>query len=389
MSGLSPAMREERLRYVFGRTGVVSGRGQRGWEARSVPSRGRSSRVGHLCRMQAGACSEMRDFRQRRPQLLRRVDTGSESLEVGDVVMAVRAEAWPSSQRVDGRGQAADREATVGFLLTLPRHTKSDPRRTNAVLNQSSKPELACLLPDHLDPRSTSPRNDQRLDNAIMVRRDTETRGQCTQLYWRYTRTLLKYAHSYAQLIFSVLKTLQDQELTVELKNDLAITGQLKSVDQCVPNHCSRRACPLVLTSTAQRLALADRTGSSTSSWTTFACKTRSGIPIWCVLPERLTARLHRKPVIWRRGHCVLMGSHSDGMPHRWPSAVASSEGARSGTSSSREQPSTHNYSKTRRGEVRLPSHFQNAFYDPSAICSDHAADNLPRFGRTEAGKQR
>lgn len=37
-----------------------------------------------------------------------------------------------------------------------------------------------------------------------------------------------------AQLIFSVLKTLQDQELTVELKNDMAIRGQLKSVDQCV-----------------------------------------------------------------------------------------------------------------------------------------------------------
>ncbi|GAA5961844.1 hypothetical protein JCM21900_006459 [Sporobolomyces salmonicolor] len=34
------------------------------------------------------------------------------------------------------------------------------------------------------------------------------------------------------QLIFSVLKTLQDQELTVELKNDMAIRGQLKSVDQ-------------------------------------------------------------------------------------------------------------------------------------------------------------
>ncbi|GAA5870048.1 hypothetical protein JCM5296_007271 [Sporobolomyces johnsonii] len=33
-------------------------------------------------------------------------------------------------------------------------------------------------------------------------------------------------------LIFSVLKTLQDQELTVELKNDMAIRGQLKSVDQ-------------------------------------------------------------------------------------------------------------------------------------------------------------
>ncbi|CEQ40711.1 SPOSA6832_02357 [Sporobolomyces salmonicolor] len=34
------------------------------------------------------------------------------------------------------------------------------------------------------------------------------------------------------QLIFSVLKTLQDQELTVELKNDMAIRGQLKSLTQ-------------------------------------------------------------------------------------------------------------------------------------------------------------
>ncbi|KIY50128.1 hypothetical protein FISHEDRAFT_71746 [Fistulina hepatica ATCC 64428] len=34
------------------------------------------------------------------------------------------------------------------------------------------------------------------------------------------------------QLIFSVFKTLTDQEVTVELKNDLSITGVLKSVDQ-------------------------------------------------------------------------------------------------------------------------------------------------------------
>ncbi|KAI0727408.1 hypothetical protein C8Q72DRAFT_781875, partial [Fomitopsis betulina] len=34
------------------------------------------------------------------------------------------------------------------------------------------------------------------------------------------------------QLIFSVFKTLTDQKVTVELKNDLAITGVLKSVDQ-------------------------------------------------------------------------------------------------------------------------------------------------------------
>jgi U6 snRNA-associated Sm-like protein LSm2 len=34
------------------------------------------------------------------------------------------------------------------------------------------------------------------------------------------------------QLIFSVFKTLTDQQVTVELKNDLSITGTLKSVDQ-------------------------------------------------------------------------------------------------------------------------------------------------------------
>ncbi|KAF8070572.1 hypothetical protein FPV67DRAFT_1414134, partial [Lyophyllum atratum] len=34
------------------------------------------------------------------------------------------------------------------------------------------------------------------------------------------------------QLIFSVFKTLTDQQVTVELKNDLSITGILKSVDQ-------------------------------------------------------------------------------------------------------------------------------------------------------------
>ncbi|PFH50895.1 hypothetical protein AMATHDRAFT_143796, partial [Amanita thiersii Skay4041] len=33
-------------------------------------------------------------------------------------------------------------------------------------------------------------------------------------------------------LIFSVFKTLTDQQVTVELKNDLSITGTLKSVDQ-------------------------------------------------------------------------------------------------------------------------------------------------------------
>lgn len=36
------------------------------------------------------------------------------------------------------------------------------------------------------------------------------------------------------QLMFSVFKTLTDQTVVVELKNDLCITGVLKSVDQYV-----------------------------------------------------------------------------------------------------------------------------------------------------------
>jgi small nuclear ribonucleoprotein (snRNP)-like protein len=36
----------------------------------------------------------------------------------------------------------------------------------------------------------------------------------------------------YWQLFYSFFKTLVDQRVTVELKNDLAITGVLKSVDQ-------------------------------------------------------------------------------------------------------------------------------------------------------------
>jgi hypothetical protein len=40
------------------------------------------------------------------------------------------------------------------------------------------------------------------------------------------------FSHRLCQLIFSVFKTLTDQRVTVELKNDLSITGTLKSVDQ-------------------------------------------------------------------------------------------------------------------------------------------------------------
>jgi U6 snRNA-associated Sm-like protein LSm2 len=35
-----------------------------------------------------------------------------------------------------------------------------------------------------------------------------------------------------SQLIFSAFKTLTNQVVTVELKNDVAVTGTLKSVDQ-------------------------------------------------------------------------------------------------------------------------------------------------------------
>lgn len=37
---------------------------------------------------------------------------------------------------------------------------------------------------------------------------------------------------NFCQLFYSFFKTLVDQRVTVELKNDLAITGVLKSVDQ-------------------------------------------------------------------------------------------------------------------------------------------------------------
>ncbi|GAC74156.1 predicted snRNP core protein [Moesziomyces antarcticus T-34] len=37
-------------------------------------------------------------------------------------------------------------------------------------------------------------------------------------------------------LIFSAFKTLTGQQVTIELKNDLAIQGTLKSVDQCIDN---------------------------------------------------------------------------------------------------------------------------------------------------------
>jgi small nuclear ribonucleoprotein (snRNP)-like protein len=47
-------------------------------------------------------------------------------------------------------------------------------------------------------------------------------------------RDELTNIQTYIQLMFSVFKTLTDQTVIVELKNDLCITGVLKSVDQYV-----------------------------------------------------------------------------------------------------------------------------------------------------------
>lgn len=45
--------------------------------------------------------------------------------------------------------------------------------------------------------------------------------------------TLPEYLwNDHLQLIFSAFKTLTGQQVTIELKNDLAIQGTLKSVDQ-------------------------------------------------------------------------------------------------------------------------------------------------------------
>lgn len=75
--------------------------------------------------------------------------------------------------------------------------------------------------------------------------------------------------------MFSAFKTLTGQTVTVELKNDLAIQGTLKSVDQYV-------ACLTV--------------GSSTSSWTTSRCLTRAATRTWyvlCLTTERCALDVH------------------------------------------------------------------------------------------------
>lgn len=43
--------------------------------------------------------------------------------------------------------------------------------------------------------------------------------------------------------MFSVFKTLTEQVVTVELKNDLCVQGTLKSVDQCVQRAIASQAC--------------------------------------------------------------------------------------------------------------------------------------------------
>lgn len=106
----------------------------------------------------------------------------------------------------------------------------------------------------------------------------------------------------FVQLIFSVLKTLQDQELTVELKNDMAIRGQLKSVDQCAYPALSSSISADPLPST----------GSSTSSSTTSAYWTKSATRIWCArlflfLLYKATDLFHRVQVAVR--NCFIRGS--------------------------------------------------------------------------------
>lgn len=56
-------------------------------------------------------------------------------------------------------------------------------------------------------------------------------RGPCTDRTIRLD-VLQRLTFLRDMLIFSVFKTLTDQRVTVELKNDLSITGVLKSVDQ-------------------------------------------------------------------------------------------------------------------------------------------------------------
>ena len=55
-----------------------------------------------------------------------------------------------------------------------------------------------------------------------------------------------KLTAGFCQLIFSVFKTLTDQKVTVELKNDLSITGVLKSVDQYAESKLSITYLPWI-----------------------------------------------------------------------------------------------------------------------------------------------
>lgn len=136
------------------------------------------------------------------------------------------------------------------------------------------------------------------------------------------------------QLIFSVFKTLTDQEVTVELKNDLSIIGTLKSVDQYALISPPSPHLEPVLTQT-----------------------------LLGQVPQH-QAREHPRP---RRGTTPSHGPSSpprslrpsnptelDSRRCRWPCATASSEAPSSDTFSYQRPPSTRNCWKTRREGVSL-----------------------------------
>lgn len=114
-------------------------------------------------------------------------------------------------------------------------------------------------------------------------------------------------------------------------------------------------------------LRACERTGSSTSSWTTFACRMRSGIPIWCAPPGNDPLRACTDSCDLETGHGVLMGSHSGPTDGR-PQLLHPREHGpvRPAPESSRRHTTTR-----RRDEARcvFRGSSQNAFCDSSAIC--------------------
>lgn len=139
-----------------------------------------------------------------------------------------------------------------------------------------------------------------------MVRRDPEPRGECSQLYWRCTRTLL------TRVIVRTAHLLSPQ--------DPSRPGTHRRTQERPRHHRAAQISrpvrhksllstgwPLVADVNRSSCRIHERTGSSTSSWTTSACKTRSGIPIWCVLPARdYSPYLHRD--LNFKGDNALMG---------------------------------------------------------------------------------